>query len=43
MNYARDLRKTGSDLLMEIDLAVISGRGIVNYELKTRFKKEVLR
>jgi hypothetical protein len=38
---ARNLRKSGSDLLVEVDLASIFGRGKVDYKLQTHFKDVV--
>ncbi|CAI6336553.1 unnamed protein product [Periconia digitata] len=43
INFARDLRKTGSDLLVEEELANIFGRGRINDELRDKFKAEVLK
>ena len=43
MNYARDLRKTGSDLVVEEDLAAIFGRGRLEASLEMKFREEVLK
>ncbi|MCJ1285368.1 hypothetical protein MMC26_004708 [Xylographa opegraphella] len=43
MNYARDLRKTGSDLVVEEDLAAIFGRGRLEASLELKFREEVLK
>ena len=41
MNFARDLRKTGSDLVVEEDLAAIFGRGKLEASLEKQFRKQV--
>jgi hypothetical protein len=43
INFARDLRKSGSDLIIEEDLAVIFGRGRIVEDVLQRFKKDILR
>ena len=42
-SFARDLRKSGSDLLVEEGLAVILGRARITREVEDDFKKTVLR
>ena len=43
MSFARELRKSGSDLLIEEDLAAIFGRARFTREVEDVFKKNVLR
>ena len=43
MSFARELRKSGSDLLVEEDLAAIFGRARITREVEDVFKKDVLR
>ena len=43
MNYARELRRTGSDLVVEEDLAAIFGRGRLEASLEKKFREEVLK
>ncbi|MCJ1374662.1 hypothetical protein MMC20_005894 [Loxospora ochrophaea] len=40
-NYARELRKSGSDILVEEDLALVFGRGKIVYELERQFKESM--
>jgi hypothetical protein len=42
LSLARDLRKSGSDLLVEEDLAAIFGRALINRDLEENFRKHVL-
>jgi hypothetical protein len=39
LQLARDLRKSGSDLVVEADLAEVFGRGRISSELETKFKE----
>jgi hypothetical protein len=41
IDYARSLRTSGSDIVVEADLAEIFGRGRVSVELERKFKTEV--
>ena len=41
LNYARDLRKSGSDMVVEADLVTIFGRGRVSFELEQKFREAV--
>ena len=43
MSVARDLRKSGSDLLVEEDLAAIFGRARIEADIEHQFKRNVLR
>ncbi|KAL8824902.1 MAG: hypothetical protein Q9191_004741 [Dirinaria sp. TL-2023a] len=43
LGFARDLKRSGSDLVVEEDLAATFGRGQVNKEVEKRFKAAVLR
>ena len=43
MNYARELRRSGSDIVVEEDLANVFGRGRIVPALEAEFKKEVLK
>lgn len=40
---ARDLRKSGSDLLVEEDLAELVGRTKIRQDLETNFRKAVMK
>ena len=42
VNFARDLRKSGSDIVVEEDLADIFGRGRIESALEAQFKSDVL-
>lgn len=42
INFARDLRKSGSDIVVEEDLAEVFGRGKIVSELEVQFKKNIL-
>jgi hypothetical protein len=42
LSFARDLRKSGSDLLVEEDLAAIFGRALINRDLEESFRKDVI-
>jgi hypothetical protein len=39
LNLARDFRKSGSDIVVELDLADVFGRGKISSELETKFKE----
>lgn len=39
--FARDLRRSGSDILVEEDLAIVFGRGRIDPELEKKFKDAV--
>lgn len=39
LNLARDFRKSGSDIVVELDLAEIFGRGKISSDLETKFKE----
>ena len=39
MQFARDLRKSGSDIVVEEDLASVFGRGNIDPDLEDKFKK----
>ena len=41
LKYARDLRVSGSDIVVEADLAVVFGRGKIVHELEEKFRKVV--
>lgn len=41
LDFVREFRNSGSDILVEEDLACIFGRGRINSQLEQRFKKEV--
>ncbi|KAL4903580.1 hypothetical protein BDW74DRAFT_179577 [Aspergillus multicolor] len=41
VNFARQLRSSGSDIVVEEDLAAIFGRGRISPELESKFKKTV--
>ena len=41
IQFARDLRKSGSDIVVEEDLAAVFGRGIINSDLEDKFKELV--
>ncbi|KAL9618985.1 MAG: hypothetical protein Q9160_006379 [Pyrenula sp. 1 TL-2023] len=41
MSFARDLRLSGSDIVVEEDLAEIFGRGRMSVDLEKRFKEQV--
>ena len=41
LKYARDLRVSGSDIVVEADLAEVFGRGKVVHELEQKFRKVV--
>ncbi|KAK8006124.1 hypothetical protein PG991_012421 [Apiospora marii] len=43
LNFARDLRKTGSKLLVEDDFTAVFGRARVDDTMRAIFKKNVLR
>ena len=43
VDFARELSLSGSDLLVEEDLAVIFGRGEINHALEIRFRKDILK
>jgi hypothetical protein len=43
LSLARDIRRSGSDLLVEEDLAAIFGRARVDTELERRFRRDVVR
>ena len=42
LQFARDLQKSGSDIVVEEDLAAIFGRGRVNSVIVTKFKENIL-
>ena len=42
IDFARDLRKSGSDIVVEEDLADIFGRGRIEHNLEAEFKKQIL-
>lgn len=42
LDLARRLRNSGSDILVEEDLAAVFGRGMVAHGLETRFKEEII-
>ncbi|KAK0388323.1 hypothetical protein NLU13_4568 [Sarocladium strictum] len=42
MSLARDLRKSGSDLVIETDLAQIFGRARIDHDFEARFRGDVL-
>lgn len=41
LNFARDLRRSGSDIVVEEDLAAVFGRGRINQELEDKFRDAV--
>ncbi len=41
LNFARDLRRSGSDIVVEEDLAAVFGRGLISSELENKFKNAV--
>ena len=41
IQFARDLRKSGSDIVVEEDLAAVFGRGIINSEVEDKFREVV--
>jgi hypothetical protein len=41
LNFARDLRRSGSDIVVEEDLAAVFGRGVIVSELKDKFRNAV--
>jgi hypothetical protein len=41
LTFARNLRKSGSDMVVEEDLAEVFGRGKVSSELEKKFKDTV--
>jgi len=41
LNFARDLRRSGSDIVVEEDLATVFGRGRINQELADKFRDAV--
>src|SRR5271155_3097371 len=41
VNFARELRRSGSDIVVEEDLAEIFGRGRVSANLEKQFKAQV--
>ena len=41
LDFARDLRKSGSNIVVEEDLAEIFGRGRISGDLETKFKSQV--
>lgn len=41
LNFARELRKSGSDIVVEEDLASIFGRGNIETELESKFKATI--
>jgi hypothetical protein len=41
VNFARELRRSGSDIVVEEDLAEIFGRGRVSVNLEKQFKAQV--
>ena len=41
MSLARNLRKSGSDLIVEMDLAEVFGRVNISSELETKFKETI--
>ena len=41
LNFARDLRRSGSDIVVEEDLAAVFGRGRINPELEDSFKNAI--
>ena len=43
VRFARDLQNSGSDIIVEEDLAVIFGRGRADAEIVEKFKKDVLK
>ena len=43
MSFLRELRKSGSDLLVEEDLAAIFGRARINREVEDIFKNNIVR
>ena len=43
LDLARRLRNSGSDILVDEDLASVFGRGMVAHGLETRFKEEIIK
>ncbi|KAL8718401.1 MAG: hypothetical protein Q9225_004459 [Loekoesia sp. 1 TL-2023] len=41
LEYARDLRKSGSDIVVEADLAEVFGRGKIVHEIEQKFREVV--
>ena len=42
VNFARNLQKSGSDIIVEEDLATIFGRGRISLPIEQMFKKDIL-
>ena len=42
LNFAHDLQKSGSDLVVEEDLVAIFGRARINTEIERQFREDVL-
>ena len=43
LGFARDLKRSGSDFVVEEDLAATFGRGQIDQEMEKRFKTDILR